>query len=228
MVCSGPSGQLRAGRKESQSKRHDEERRHVTCQVTHLSRLGDRLDGHYSCIYGAGPHGEPDQVQIGYPTIHGSYRELIGHPRDQTDEYRKNETKGSTLISILALWASSQGATDNTQALAEFAKEKLAHCNMQLWVPGADSEGKVYLGHSAHGMALTDIPITANGNAAIEVLEAESAQDNHFNALSAISLGHWPILVLACRHHRLPIPPNLWLHLLKEVRSVPNSSENSF
>ncbi|OMQ29733.1 chemotaxis protein [Pseudomonas putida] len=163
-----------------------------------------------------------------YPTIHGSYRELINHPRDQTDEYRKDQTKGSTLIPLLALWASSQGTTENTQALAEFAKEKLAHCNMQLWVPGADSEGEVYLGHSGHGMALTDIPITANGNAAIEVLEAENAQDDHFHALSAISLGHWPILVMACRHHRLPIPPNLWLQLLKEVRIAHSSSKNGF
>ena len=64
-VCPGPSGQLRAGRQDGQGNRHDEERRHVTCQVPHLPRLGDRLDGHDCSVYGARPHGEPDQAQIG-------------------------------------------------------------------------------------------------------------------------------------------------------------------
>ncbi len=61
IVCPGPSGQLRAGRQDGQGNRHDEERRHVTCQVPHLPRLGDRLDGHDSSVYKgkARPHGEP-------------------------------------------------------------------------------------------------------------------------------------------------------------------------
>lgn len=33
-----------------------------------------------------------------YPTIHGSYQELIRHPYARTDEYRAQHTKGSVLI----------------------------------------------------------------------------------------------------------------------------------
>ncbi|NWA28556.1 chemotaxis protein [Pseudomonas gingeri] len=159
-----------------------------------------------------------------YPTIQGSYRELIDHPREQNDEHRESQTKGSTLIPILVIWASSLGETEYTQVLSELVNERLTHCNLQLWIPGADSEGRVYSGNLGHGMALTDIPITADGNAAIEMIATECARDEHFNALSAIKLSHWPILVMACRHYRLPPPPNLWLPLLKQVRALPEGA----
>lgn len=35
-----------------------------------------------------------------------------------------------------------------------------------------------------------------------------------FYSLSAIASGHWPIVAMACRHYRLPIPPHLWTGLL--------------
>jgi hypothetical protein len=39
-----------------------------------------------------------------------------------------------------------------------------------------------------------------------------------FNGLSAVKLGHWPIVALACRHYRLPIPPYLWLPVVQALR----------
>lgn len=65
IVGPGPSGQSRAGRQHGQGNRHDQERWHVTFQVPHLPLLGDRLNGHDCAVYGARPHGEPDQAQIG-------------------------------------------------------------------------------------------------------------------------------------------------------------------
>ncbi|PWY37980.1 chemotaxis protein [Pseudomonas sp. RW409] len=164
-----------------------------------------------------------------YPTIHGSYRNLISHPQEQTEEYRKSQTKGSTLLPLVSVWASSRGETVNSREFSNFAKEDLKHCNMQFWIPGVDSEEHIYKGLTSHGMALTDVPITANGNAAMDMLESETTHDEHFNNLSAIQLGHWPILVMACRHHRLPLPPQLWLPLLKNVRgcSFPIESRGS-
>ncbi|WP_256581469.1 chemotaxis protein [Pseudomonas sp. QC2] len=153
-----------------------------------------------------------------YPTTYGSYKNLISHPQEQTEEYRKNQTKGSTLLPLISAWASSQGETVNSREFSHFAKEKLKHCNMQFWIPGADSEAQIYNGLAGHGMVLTDVPITSDGNAIVDMLESEAACNKHFNNLSAIKLGHWPILVMACRHHRLPIPPHLWLPLLKNVR----------
>jgi len=150
----------------------------------------------------------------GYPTIDASYRNLVSHPRESTDTYREGQTKGSTLIPLLVAWTTSRGESDRTRQFAAFAKESLKHCTMQAWLPGDNSEELLYRGISGHGLALTNIPITADGAAAIKMLNAEVSRDGHLMKLSAVKHGHWPILVMACRHYRLPLPPHLWLRLL--------------
>ena len=154
-----------------------------------------------------------------YPTIRSAYRDLLVHPRERTDAYREAETAGSTLFPLLSLWASSLGATEAASHLAEFSEKNLKHCNNQFWLPDENSEAKLYAGDDRHGSALSDVPITADGDAAIKVLDAECNGKTPFANLSAIRLEHWPILAMACRHYRLPIPPNLWLRLLHDCRA---------
>ncbi len=154
-----------------------------------------------------------------YPTIHSDYRTLIEHPRERTDDFRKAETKGSTLFPLLSLWASSTGAEKGAALLAEFADKYLEHCNAQFWIPGADTEALLYIGDTHHGVSLGSLPITADGAALTRILETESAPSAPFMQLSAIRLGHWPILALACRHYRLPMPPNLWFGVIQQIRA---------
>ncbi|PNQ76338.1 chemotaxis protein [Erythrobacter sp. SAORIC-644] len=149
-----------------------------------------------------------------YPTIQQSYRELLYHPRERTDEYRQEQTAGSTLIPLLSLWATRLGNAKTAQDLADFTEKYLAHCNCQLWLPDEDSEEHVYLRADEHGAMLNGVPITPDGDAAMEMIQEECSVSPHFPALSAIEMGHWPILLLACRHHRLPVPPQLWIGLL--------------
>ena len=155
-----------------------------------------------------------------YPVIDASYHNLIEHPRDATEVYREGQTKGSTLIPLIMAGATLSGETNRSRKFSAFAKESLKHCNMQLWLPGGDSEENLYRGRPGHGMALTGIPITANGSAAMRMLEAEISRDEHLMKLSAVEYGHWPILVVACRHYRLPLPPHLWQPLLSHARSA--------
>ena len=154
-----------------------------------------------------------------YPTIHSDYRTLIEHPRERTDEYRKAETKGSTLFPLLSLWASSAGAEKGATYLAEFADKHLKHCNAQFWIPGADTEALLYIGDTHQGVSLGSLPITADGAALTHILETECSRSAPFMQLSTIRLGHWPVLVLACRHYRLPLPPNLWLGIIRQLRA---------
>ena len=154
-----------------------------------------------------------------YPTTHGDYRSLIEHCSNRSDEHREAHTKGSTLFPLLSLWASSLGADKSAGYLAEFSEKQLPHCHMQLWFPGPDTEEKLYTGGIRHGLSFGNIPITTDGESAIGMLEAECKATSHFAQLSAIRLGHWTNVALACRHYRLPIPPNLWLALLKQLRA---------
>lgn len=160
-----------------------------------------------------------------YPTTHDDYRSLIQHPRERTDAYREGETKGSTLFPLLGIWVSSLGPADAAGFFAKFAAEKLNHCNCQFWLSGTDSESKLYTGDTHHGVALCNVPITENGEDAMRVIAAESGRTSPFNNLSAVKLGHWPIVALACRHYRLPLPPNLWLPVIIALRAALGSPD---
>jgi hypothetical protein len=149
-----------------------------------------------------------------YPTIHGSYQELIRHPQDRTPEYRSQHTKGSALIPIMLLWATLDGKTEASEHFAQFVRREMKHCNHQLWMPGPDTETVLYSGNPSHGLALCDIPITADGAAARDILMRECAEEAYYTSMSAVHLGHWPVFVMACRHSRLPPPPQLWFPLV--------------
>lgn len=155
-----------------------------------------------------------------YPTIHSDYRTLIEHPRERTEEYRKAHTRGSSLVPLLSLWASSTGGTQGANHLAEFFSKYLTHCNAQLWVAGEDTEDRLYIGDTHQGLSLGSLPVTVDSIELISILESECSASSAFQALSSIRLGHWPILALACRHYRLPLPPNLWLGVLQKLRSA--------
>jgi hypothetical protein len=94
---------------------------------------------------------------------------------------------------------SSLGSANPASFFAQFAAEKLIHCNCQCWPPGADSEAKLYNGDNHHGVPVCNVPITEDGGDAMRVVAAETGRASPFNSLSAVKLDHWPIVVLACR-----------------------------
>lgn len=158
-----------------------------------------------------------------YPTCKSSYWDLMGHPAEKTDEYRKEATGGSILYPLLALWTDAYGSAETMAELAEFKETQLEHCNFQLWFPDKESEGGLYCGSDRHGDMLSDIPVDAEGRETREYVETECATSLHFGQLSAVALGHWPIVLMACRHYRLPVPPQIWMGLLPALEAETNS-----
>lgn len=153
-----------------------------------------------------------------YPVVTQSYWDLVDHPSERSDEYRQNATEGSILYPMLALWASARGNQTLFDELAAFKMKSLGHCTFQAWLPDEDSEDNLYLGSDNHGAALTGIPVSAGTQDTLELVLEEVATNPHYDALSAVRLGHWPIVLTACRCHRLPIPPQVWRDLLPVVR----------
>ena len=151
-----------------------------------------------------------------YPTTSKSYWELVEHPAERTDTYRKASTEGSVLYPMLALWLEAFG----------LSSEELAHCNHQLWLPDDDSEGHLYRNGDAHGAVLCGIPVSQSGNTVTRFVNVELAANQHFDELSAMRLGHWPLIVMACRHYRFPLPPQLWRDLLESILRRGNAIEN--
>jgi hypothetical protein len=146
-----------------------------------------------------------------YPACFTDYRALSEHPRDRSDDYFKEATAGSTLIPVLMAWASVAAGPDPSIRLQALAADKLEHCTFQLWLPDAASETHLYLGDDSHGRALTGVPIAEGAAAVLDTIAEACRSDTAFDALSANRADLWPIVLLACRHHRLPIPPQFWI-----------------
>lgn len=149
-----------------------------------------------------------------YPTVESAYRELLSHPREGTDEYRRDKTAGSTIIPLLRLWEMKL-PSDDASDLARFCTEHLAHCNCQLWFPDEDSESRLYTGDDRHGAMLNGVAVGEDLSASWEAVLGETDNNPHFGSLSAIDMQHWPIILMACRHYRFPVPPNLWINLIR-------------
>ncbi|MCF5197827.1 chemotaxis protein [Pseudomonas syringae] len=156
---------------------------------------------------------------LNYPSIHRDYRLLVNHPAEKSETYRSKSTKASVLVPLIGVWSAVKGETDVTREFADFVNDQLKHCNLQFWLAGVDSEQHLYTSTAVHGWALTDVPVSSDGRSVLELLEGECARSAAYESLSAIRLGHWPIVAMACRHHRLPLPPNMWLPILREIKN---------
>ena len=87
-------------------------------------------------------------------------------------------------------------------------------------MPDKSSEDGIYLGTHDHGVALCDLPLSATGNELLKIVRDACNQSRDFDDLSAISTDYWPMILTACRHHRLPVPPQFWI---KMVAPTPKS-----
>lgn len=145
-----------------------------------------------------------------YPTSLREYTDLVEHPREQSNDYFEEATAGSTLIPVLAMWSKALGRPDVATRLARLTTDKLAHCTMQLWTPGKDSEQHFYVNSDVHGLAIIDLPIKDSAADLLETV-SDGCKEGAFDTLSAIQTGVWPIVLTACRHWRLPVPPDFYV-----------------
>ena len=161
-----------------------------------------------------------------YPCVFQDYRDLIAHPREQTEEYRREATSGSTLLPLIAACLARFGQFAGLQVLVDLKSHQLEHCTLQLWMPDETSEVAFHDGSHDHGIAVTGLPLTADGIELLEVIDAACERSKDFDELSMVKTGNWPLLLMACRHHRFPVPPQFWRHLLRPLPSV-EVAENS-
>jgi hypothetical protein len=149
-----------------------------------------------------------------YPAILTDYPDLLAHPKAQTEEYRQEVTSGSVLIPLLLAFAAGLGDQKSVASLEELVAGPLAHSTLQFWLPDEESEKHFYLNDAVHGAAISDVPVGAGGRDLLKILASASKSGEGFINLSAIRMGCFPLILTACRHYRLPVPPHYWLSLL--------------
>jgi hypothetical protein len=151
-----------------------------------------------------------------YPCVLHSYSELLEHPKSRDSEYREKATSASILYPIIALWAVLLGDDKVYRKVARMKQELLPHCTFQFWYPDDQSEAHFYTNSDAHGATLADLALDRPREEFLAQVFAECDQSPHFKELSAVKFGWWPLIIVACRHYRLPVP----LHLLEGLRKT--------
>lgn len=149
-----------------------------------------------------------------YPANLDVYSDLLDHPKKGDNEYRENVTCGSILYPTVALWAALFDFDELYSEVATFKEQHLQHCNFQFWYPDEISESHFYTNRDAHGATLSNVCVDRSKEELLRQVFAECVHSPHFRELSAVKLGFWPLIIVACRHYRLPLP----LHLLEGFR----------
>ncbi|MBF0614658.1 MAG: chemotaxis protein [Magnetococcales bacterium] len=157
-----------------------------------------------------------------YPSCSSDYRALAEHPRDRSDEYFQESTAASTLIPLIAAWLQALGQETEVKMLRELVRSELQHCTLQLWTPNAESETMMYVGGSNHGLALCDLPLDDGGPQLLATIAGACRTDTALKNLSPMLTGVWPVILVACRHHHLPIPPGFWIESLIPTTTSPD------
>ena len=155
-----------------------------------------------------------------YPCMFTDYVDLASHPKD-TDGYFLEATCGSVLLPTLAFWSSALDATRALEKLAALADGPLKQCTMQFWLPWTDSESRLWRTADGHGAALLDLPMVGDSRKLLDYVLRECGPACPFEELSAIKQGFEPLVLVACRHHRLPLPPQVFFKALSALRLPP-------
>lgn len=151
-----------------------------------------------------------------YPTTIRNYAELIEHPVDKTDEYKKSVTKGSILYPYISAFSAIMGFSEPYEIVKKIKEEFLPHCNFQVYFLDESSEDHFYRFDKMHGATLSDVCVTEEPDELIKQLISECDQSNKIYNMTAFQYSFWPIILTGCRHYRLPIPMHFIIDIFKQ------------
>ncbi|WLE98680.1 MAG: hypothetical protein QTN59_07525 [Candidatus Electrothrix communis] len=145
----------------------------------------------------------------------------LEHPIRDREDYQKNVTNASVLYPTIAVFAALLGFKDIYSTVQKIKSDFLTHCDFQYWYPDATSEEHYYTNDTLHGAAFLGVYIDNDYKIFLNDLFGECKESGDFHELSAIKHGHWPLILLASRHYRLPPP----LHFLKNQNGSKNQAK---
>lgn len=162
-----------------------------------------------------------------YPSNIDSYEELIEHPIDNSAEYRISKTKGSILYPYISVLSAVFGFERPYAMVQKIKSDYLQDCNFQSWFPGETSEENFYKYYESHGATLSDVSIEKAPSELLDEIFQECEASNQLRELSAIKYSFWPIILVACRHHRQPVPMHFLMDIHKQIQPSNDSDDKN-
>jgi hypothetical protein len=163
-------------------------------------------------------------ANLKYPSILGSYRELLEHPASKDKKYLEHATSASLLYPVLAHIAATRQDETLFATVDQLRNDFLQHCNFQLWFPDDATEEGLYENKDLHGIALCDVSLKGGVATFQAMIASECKHFPQYSSLSCVKNGWSPLVLVACRHYRLPIPPQL-LQLFSNATETETTAE---
>ncbi len=156
-----------------------------------------------------------------YPCNMRAYHELIEHPQKENEGYLEEVTAGSILYPLIATVAAIYKFDDVYELVQQVKAEFLGHSNFQVWYPDSSSEQNLYSNNKQHGAVLSHVNVADAKDAFLESIFRECDMTRYFGDLSGITFQTFPfpLVLMACRHYRLPVPMHIF-------RDLANQQEN--
>lgn len=145
-----------------------------------------------------------------YPTCHRDYSDLLSHPVSSDQSYRDEACVGSILYPFLYLWMHYATNPTNIVEFTERLQNKIPNCTHQAWFPDENTDEHIWSGNTDHGICVTDLSPQNGHEALAETLNLAIQTCPALGELSAVKTDLTPMLFTACRHYRMPVPPNFW------------------
>jgi hemoglobin-like flavoprotein len=145
-----------------------------------------------------------------YPIAKRDYHDLLNHPGAAEPEYRNEVCPGSILYPYLFLWIHRLGDETATTEYVERLTELLPNCTHQAWLPDEETDKRLWLGDTYHGICVTDVAPSQGFKKVAEVIDSAMENCLNLNEVSAVKSGLVVLFLAACRHYRMPIPPQFW------------------
>lgn len=145
-----------------------------------------------------------------YPTSATDYREVFTHPQNGSDKYFEEHTCAGILYTFILAWLVVIGKQERAERLRRILLDHVPHMTHQFWIPDAQTDEVLWDGDRNHGLAVVGVPLSDSLEAVVEFLNRVMKEYPLKERISAIRLHLNPILLMACRHYRMPVPPHIW------------------
>lgn len=145
-----------------------------------------------------------------YPTPTTDYRDVLVHPKDRSDIYFEEHTRAGILYTFVLAWLVMIGDEERAERLRSTLLEHAPHMTHQIWVPDGQTDEVFWDGNREHGLSVPGLPISKSLEAVFELINRVIKEHPLHERVSAVRIGLTPILLTACRHYRMPVPPHVW------------------
>lgn len=124
-----------------------------------------------------------------------------------TDEDFEKSTNSLATVAYISLLGKILGFLEVSLKIDEITTKLLRHTDFQIYMFDDSTEDNLYLDKKPHGLVLTGVSISSTKKELEEAIWGSfDDQCKILSSLSCVRHGFTPIVYVACRHYKLPLP----------------------